>query len=71
MKKMYRLLLSAVCATMLFSCVKENFEEPQEKPIPDGYEMQEFTATNVDTKTSVEINEDGTVEVIKEENHSI
>lgn len=60
MKKMYRLLLSAVCATMLFSCVKENFEEPQEKPIPDGYEMQEFTATNVETKTSVEINDDGT-----------
>ena len=60
MKKMYRLLLSAVCATMLFSCVKENFEEPQEKPIPDGYEMQEFTATNAETKTSVEINEDGT-----------
>ncbi len=57
---MYKMLLCAVGATLLFSCVKENFEEPQEKPIPDGYEMQEFTATNVDTKTSVEINEDGT-----------
>jgi predicted outer membrane repeat protein len=60
MKKMYRLLLSAVCATMLFSCVKENFEEPQEKPIPDGYEMQEFTATSVETKTTIEVNDDGT-----------
>ena len=60
MKKMYRVLLCAVGATMLFSCVKENFEEPKENPIPDGYEMQEFIATSVEAKTTVEVNDDGT-----------
>ena len=64
MKKMYKMLLCAVSATMLFSCVKENFEDPQEKPIPDGYEMQEFTATTVESnqplnRTTVEVNDDG------------
>lgn len=64
MKKMYKMLLCAVGATMLFSCVKENFEDPQEKPIPDGYEMQEFTATTVESnqplnRTTVEVNDDG------------
>lgn len=73
MKKMNKILLCAVGATMLFSCVKENFE-PQENPVPDGYEMQEFTATsysddlqsstskpsNAQTKTTVVINDDGT-----------
>ena len=60
MKKMYKLLLCALGATMLFSCVKENFEEPQENYIPDGYELQEFTATTIETKTTIEINDDGT-----------
>ena len=59
MKKMYKMLLCAVGATMLFSCVKENFEEPQEKPIPDGYEMQVFTATTKEAKTTVTIDDDG------------
>lgn len=59
MKKMYKMLLCAVGATMLFSCVKENFEEPQEKPIPDGYEMQVFTATTKESKTTVTIDDDG------------
>ena len=51
---------------MLFSCVKENFEQPQvnETPevseTPDGYVMQEFAATSCDVKTSVDINADGT-----------
>ena len=65
MKKMYKLFFCAIGATMLLSCVKENFEEPQEKPIPDGYEMQKFTATTNETnqplnKTTVEVNDDGT-----------
>ena len=65
MKKMYKLLLCALGATMLFSCVKENFEEPQEKPIPDGYEIQKFTATTNEAdqpsnKTTIEVNDDGT-----------
>ena len=60
MKKMYKLLLCAVGATMLFSCVKENFEELQGNQIPEGYEMQEFTATSLETKTTVEVNDDGT-----------
>ena len=65
MKMMYKLFLWALGATMLFSCVKENFEEPQEKPIPDGYEIQKFTATTNEAdqpsnKTSIEVNDDGT-----------
>ncbi len=65
MKKMYKLLLCALSATMLFSCVKENFEEPQEKPIPDGFEIQKFTATTNEAdqpsnKTTIEVNDDGT-----------
>lgn len=65
MKMMYKLFLCALGATMLFSCVKENFEEPQEKPIPDGYEIQKFTATTNEAdqpsnKTTIEVNDDGT-----------
>ena len=66
MKKIYKLFLCAVGVMMLFSCVKENFEQPQvnETPevneTPDGYEMVEFSATTVDTKTTVEVNADGT-----------
>ena len=66
MKKIYKLLLCAVGATMLFSCVKENFEQPQDNQIPevnetpDGYEMVEFAATSCDLKTTVDINADGT-----------
>ena len=61
MKKIYKLLLCAVGATMLFSCVKENFEpQVNETPSPEGYEMVEFSATTVDIKTTVEVNDDGT-----------
>ena len=60
MKKMYRMLLCALGATMLFSCVKENFDELQENQIPEGYEMQKFTAVTLETKTTVEVNDDGT-----------
>ena len=60
MKKIYKLLVCAVGVTTLFSCVKENIEQPQDNQIPEGYEMQEFAATTVDTKTTVEVNADGT-----------
>ena len=60
MKKMYKLLLCAVSATMLFSCVKENFEDLQENQIPEGYEMQKFAATTIEVKTTIETNDDGT-----------
>ena len=60
MKKMYKLLLCALGATMLFSCVKENFEDLQENQIPEGYEMQKFAATTIEVKTTIETNDDGT-----------
>ena len=65
MKMMYKLFLCAIGATMLFSCVKENFEEPQENLIPEGYEIQKFTATTSEAdqpsnKTTIEVNDDGT-----------
>ena len=60
MKKMYKMLLCAVGATMLFSCVKENFDELQENQIPEGYEMQKFAATTIEVKTTIETNDDGT-----------
>ena len=60
MKKIYKLFLCAVGVMMLFSCVKENFEQPQVNETPDGYEMVEFAATSCDVKTSVEIKADGT-----------
>ena len=66
MKKIYKLLLCAVGVTTLFSCVKENIEQPQDNQIPevnetpDGYEMVEFAATSCDLKTTVDINADGT-----------
>ena len=52
MKKIYKLLVCAVGVTTLFSCVKENIEQPQDNQIPevnetpDGYEMVEFAATS-------------------------
>ena len=59
MKKIYKIFLCAVGVTTLFSCVKENMDS-QVNEIPEGYEMVEFAATTLETKTSVEVNEDGT-----------
>ena len=35
MKKIYKLFLCAVGVMMLFSCVKENFEQPQVNETPE------------------------------------
>lgn len=59
MKKLYKALLCTFCATALFSCVQEEFE-PTGTIVPEGYELQTFSVQTQSTRTTVEINADGT-----------
>lgn len=59
MKKLYKALLCTFCASALFSCVQEEFE-PMDTVVPEGYTLQTFSVETQSTKTTVEINADGT-----------
>ena len=59
MKKLYKALLCTFCASALFSCVQEEFE-PTDTVVPEGYTLQTFSVETQSTKTTVEINADGT-----------
>ena len=59
MKKLYKAFLCTFCATALFSCVQEEFE-PTDTVVPEGYTLQTFSVETQSTKTTVEINADGT-----------